>query len=424
MKRFTSTKALGLVAAAFVAAAITIAFVANPAQITWSYVQEAATLFNTSQINWAAQTGCGTATYPWVPADSQCEAPGGGGGGASNLFIYEQNDSSGGTALNYSVCWSQTTFAQQLVVKCPSSASNGTDNNVPFLGVCVSGCGTSGYAKIQYAGEVSWICDGTVTSISGGGYWVQPSTSTSGECHQPTGSYPPSPNENANGNTIIGFPDTGNSGSGTAATVNLYPFPYYVSINGAGQNALLMSIGSGSPYDSYSQWYQNPSSSAIAYALGGNGFYINEGSGDYAAFGYEPGLGTSGHDLIFDLLTNGYGLPPTAMLQFKGSTMNQPDVRGSVSGTVAVGISGQLCVGNTGGNFIWTLAGNTTTYSPTCENPGHVEYWTIEPPASGGPYTFTWPSGFVGMPIISLLSSSPAVATACVWDGTNCNHLQ
>lgn len=46
----------------------------------------AAAQINPNQIGWTVgTTGCSTATYPWVPADNACEAPGGGGGGLNGV---------------------------------------------------------------------------------------------------------------------------------------------------------------------------------------------------------------------------------------------------------------------------------------------------------------------------------------------------
>ena len=48
-------------------------------------------------IRWAAATGCATATYVWVPADHQCEAPGAGAGtGTCTSGQYETGDATGG----------------------------------------------------------------------------------------------------------------------------------------------------------------------------------------------------------------------------------------------------------------------------------------------------------------------------------------
>ena len=48
----------------------------------------AAAQINPNQIGWTVgTTGCSTATYPWVPADNACEAPGGGGGGLAGVNL-------------------------------------------------------------------------------------------------------------------------------------------------------------------------------------------------------------------------------------------------------------------------------------------------------------------------------------------------
>lgn len=365
---------------------------------------------NTNQINWGARTGCTTTGFPWVPADAQCESI--GGGNNSPMYYLLPNDASG-TGTGLLACWTSSALHQTTVTTCGTSNNNGSDNNPPIVGVCVSGCGTSGWATIQFAGAVSWLCDGTVTTTE---YWVQPSASVAGECTQPTGSFAPSPNENPEGNTTLGRPLVGNAGAGTAAIIQLLPYAGYTLGNNTSQ--FVMAVGMGSPFLTMSHVSQSLSTDPyIPYAVTANGFFIyNGGSNKNIIFGQST-QGTSGKDVILDSLTNGPGLPPNAQLRVKMSQYQVPQVVSSATGTVTLGgHSSNFDVGNSTGVYILNLTGNATTYTPADDNAGHIITFVITPNA----FTWTWPSGtpaFIGAPIVT--NTSTPVSTSFIFDGTN-----
>ena len=333
-------------------------------------------------------------------------------GGAPPTFIYVPNAASVGTVINESACWSQISYAQQYAQVCPISYGQGLDHNLPFIGVCVSGCGTTGTAKIQISGEVSWICDNSVTSISAGGYWVQPSSTTNGYCHQPGGAYPPAPNENPEGNTVVGFPDTGNAGIGTAALINLSTAPYYQ------QQGLLSSIGGGSPFYSITYWYQNPSTDAIPYSLTGTGFHIQQQAShnQYTMVGQSTS-GSTGVDTLFDSLSHGFTSNGGSMFRFNGAQYQVPQIQ-TINGAASAGTNGYFFMCSSTGMYIFTLAGNSSLNTVSCDNPGHISTFDIIQASSGGPYTFTWPANFLNAPAISTIAGKSTVVSF-LYDGTN-----
>lgn len=344
-------------------------------------------------------------------------------GAAANSPMYEllPNDPTG-TGANLLACWTSTSIHQLTVASCATTGTNGTDDNPPIVGVCVSGCGTTGYATIQFAGAVSWLCDGTVTTTE---YWVQPSVVTAGQCHQPTGSFAPSPNENPEGNTVLGRVLTANTGTGTAATIQLLPFGSYGLANGtpptATNFALLMN---GSNFGSMSHNAQEPSTATMPYAFvtaqGGGIYFNNGGSNKFIEFG-GTALGASGADVTYDSLSNGPGSPTNSQLRFFAEQYQQPQAV-AANGTVTLGFhSGNFDVGNSTGEYVITLNGNSTTYTPTDFNAGDPLNFTFEPPASGGPFTWTWPSLLIGGPTVSLSSGAHAQTVTFKSDGTNFN---
>jgi hypothetical protein len=141
-----------------------------------------------------------------------------------------------------------------------------------------------------------------------------------------------------------------------------------------------------------------------------------ENSGANAVIG-GLGQGAGGTDLTLDTLTNTYGSWKSTMVRVNGSLYNVPLVL-TVNGTQDIGQGGYFRMGATGGVFIFTLSGNATTYFPTYDNPGHIVTFDIVQAASGGPYTWTWPSGFINAPVISTMAGASTVAQF-LYDGTN-----
>lgn len=106
-------------------------------------------------------------------------------------------NSSTGTTTNRLSCLDSSGKA----VNCPASA-------VGVIGVCVTGCGTSGSASIAVAGSAGCAFDGSTTA----GDYVVPS-STSGECTDAGQTYP------STGVNLVGRVPTTNTGSGTYTIV-------------------------------------------------------------------------------------------------------------------------------------------------------------------------------------------------------------
>jgi hypothetical protein len=366
-------------------------------------------------------------------------SPCGGGGGTSALTETLANDPSVGTTTGLLACYTDVNTGIIGTCSVSQSGVQGTNGNVPWVGVCISGCGTTGLATIQYAGPVSWICDDSVSATADA---VQPSITNAGECHQPAGESNAIPNENPESNSFLGQAVTGNSGSGTAATINLFPFPFYRVAPGG----LVISSNPASPYLTVAHLGQATSSYTIPFALTGNGLATTQVSGN-GNFNTNYGLstfGTSGRDTVLDSLSNGFGEPPTEMLALVGSQYQIPagttpgtDGNGatftppSISGTWAPGgISGDFCVGGTSGMYIIRLAGNTTQgpaqpniEGQGCDNPGHIIYFEVMPPSSGGPFTLTWASNFVNPPTVSLSSGASPVLASFLFDGANYNCI-
>jgi hypothetical protein len=371
------------------------------------------------------------------PTAATWQTPASGGAGVLTQSL--ANDSSVGTSTGLLACYTNTNLG--LVGTCSTTQSGiqGTNGNVPWAGVCISGCGTTGFATIQYAGPVSWICDDSVGTSAD---VIQPSITAAGECHQPAGESNPIPNENPESNSFFGLPVTANSGAGTAATINLIDFPFSRFAFPFG--GIVMSQGGSSPFLTISHLGQQTSTYTIPFALTGNGLATTQVSGQGNAF-TNYGLstfGTSGRDTVLDSLSNGFGGPPTEMLALVGSQYQipagtTPGTSGngatftppSISGTWAPGgISGDFCVGGTSGMYIIQLAGNTTqgtipSSSARCDNPGHVIYFEIMPPSSGGPFTLTWASSFVNPPTVSLSSGGSPVLASFLFDGASYNCI-
>lgn len=328
------------------------------------------------------------------------------------------NYGTGGTTVNLAACWQNHSNLTNGVVVCPTSAQGGTNINPPVAGVVTAGAGTTGLATVQYQGNVSWICDNLV----GVGDMVFLSSSTAGECHDAViagGVNSEQLNENPETNTVLGVVVTANAGAGTAAIINLMPL--FGGVQGAiqtGQGFALYSVGS--PYPRPTYWSQNSStasgSSGSPYALiGANPIDLFHGTGIFEINPGNSGLGSSGRDVVFDSLTHGFGFPPNEAMRFNGSTYNVPTVA-SVTGAEALDVS------STTGVYVWTLTGNTTLSTPTDDNAGHILTFDLVQAASGGPYTFTWPSNFKNPPTISTVASSSTVASF-LFDGTNYWYL-
>lgn len=117
----------------------------------------------------------------------------------SNVFI---NDTSIGTATNKLVKINGT---NQVVI-------TGVSDTDGAIGICASGCGTSGSANIAFAGVINCVFDGATTTND----WVQIS-STSGDCHDTSSTTRPTSGQ------VIGKVLSTNGGGGT------YPIAFQLS---------------------------------------------------------------------------------------------------------------------------------------------------------------------------------------------------
>lgn len=319
------------------------------------------------------------------------------------------NASTTGTTLNMMAALNASNQNDSSVVINPANNGNGMANigTKGLMGVCISGCGTTGNATLQFAGQVLWKCDNQTTV---GDYVV--TSGTAGECHD-NGS---GENQTSLSATPIGRVLAANSGAGTNSLIELMPVipqnGYPVS---TGFSALIGAVGAGSPFmQAVGRWGTDANGALV----GSMQIKLyKDGTTNYTVI--DPGnsgVGASGRDFVIDPLTNGYGLPPNEMVRINGSLYN-------VANTATVSGTKTLDVGTTTGVYVWTLSGNTTLSTPSDDNAGHILYFEIKAPASGGPYTFAWPANFINPPTISLSAGNTSVTAAFMYDGTNYYNL-
>lgn len=333
----------------------------------------------------------------------------------SAMWMLLPNDTAG-TAINLLASWVGS-FLQDTIKTTPITNNNGTDAAPCLVGVVIAGAGTTGNATVQFAGACPLLCDMTVSP----GDWIQPSVAVAGQGHSPLGGHTET-NENPEANSIIGRVLVGNTGANTIAIVQLMPLGMYTPSlpgNSPSPGGFLMPMGPGSPFLSQTYWGQEPVTHAL---ISGKAIKLFSTTGsNYFSIDPTPGNGTSGKDLLVDLLSNGPGLPTVAMLRLNASSYNVPTIQ-NVSGTVSFGQTGFFRMGNTGGVFILTLTGNATTFNPVNDNPGHIVTFEIIQAASGGPYTWTWPSSFKNAPAVTTVAGASTVASF-LYDGTNYWYL-
>lgn len=368
-------------------------------------------------------TATGSAAATW-------QTPSGGGatnvscpsGSSSNAQCVTgiPNDSTGGTALNMMACWAGQAYEQENLVTCPA-ATYGTDNPPGAVGICVAGCGTSGTAVIQRDGPVNWYIDTTVYA----GQQIQLSPTTGGEGDCPNGALPGciAPGEHTFATFVAGRVITGNAGAGTLALVDLEPFT--TSAAGGYSSAapygsfLMLSAGNGSNFLQQSTALQQaPSSFGLPLALVAPGiaFTNAHGSNNPCSAFYNEGDG-QGEDLSFDPFTTG---TCHSMLELKGSMWMTPDVR-TVNGTVTQPSGGEFYPGASSNIHIWTLAGNSSIWNPSQDNAGDILIFDLVQASSGGPFSWTWPTGgpnWINMPSITTTAGGETI-TAALFDGTN-----
>jgi hypothetical protein len=350
-------------------------------------------------------------------------------GSASNAECYSFPNDATGTGINLLACLVGIGIHQQTMATCASGgSSNGTDQNPNILGVCVANCGTSGSGIVQTAGTVGWLCDGTISIV---GNWVQPSNTVAGECHQPaSGGFTPSPNEDPQGNTVLGRPVLANSGAGTLAQISWLPFGSYtvgapLGVNGGNYYSNLAVLYNGGSVGSMAKnIFQAPSTDPIPYAIAVPGIAFEQSGSGKAVYLGNMSQGASGNDITFDPLSHGENSPPDEAMRFNGNQYQVPSNCGnltppcSASGTISLGGNlGNFDPGSSTGLYVLNLTANATTFTPiTDDNFGHILMFVITPNS----FTWTWPSGtpgFINAPVVSA-SSSPLVSEF-FFDGTN-----
>ena len=399
--------------------------------MTASQVPIAATASTVTSSKALAGSGAGITTGPGSSTSGDCvvfTGTGGqiadagatcgvGGNGAQQWLL--ANDSSGGTAANLMAAWVSDSITGNSVVTAPSALGpGGTNKNPALVGVCLSGCGTSGNGTFQFAGAVSWTCDNQ-TAI---GEQVVLSSTTAGECDALVSSQ--QVNENPEGNSVVGKVLVANSGAGTASTVELVPYPGYAQQGPSAQSGITLNPGQGfalgnfgSPFLSSSYWTQISLGSThlagallgnapIALAYGNSYGYIDNGIG---------GLGQSGHDVGVNTLAYTYNKPG---FYFANEEYVIP-YSTTCSGTLTVGVTHQFYPTYYGNNYTIQLTGNCTIPAPTADNTGEILTMEFTPPGSGGPYAVTWNAVFLNAPVVSLSSGGTPVSVSFYFDGTD-----
>ena len=343
------------------------------------------------------------------------------GSASGYQYVYLPNCSSTGTTLNSWAKYAGQSVSNQCITSLTTSDYNLGAGGVSIVGIVVAGAGTTGNAKVAISGTVPCQFDSAIAITQG--EYVMPSNSVNGACEAVA--FTPA-NEDPNSNIFYALADA-NGSAGAVVNVDLMTIPGTYgnqTVNNAPPTlTLLASAAYGGMFGVPSLLQQSlpgTGTTSGAYLLPQVPFHFIYGNATHFTNLGQSALGASGQDFSLDLLTNGLGSPPTSMLRVNGSSYNVPDVR-NINGTVSVGISGDFCIGNTGGVYVWTFTGNATTYTPICDNAGHSIAFTFEPPASGGPYTFTWPSGFINAPTVSLSAGNPAQTVSFAYDGTNYN---
>jgi len=328
------------------------------------------------------------------------------------------NYSVGGTALNLMAAYQSCSDASTSpIVTLSHTNTNGTDNAACPVGVVINNPGTAGTALAQSTGPAPWICD-NATQV---GDWVTLSIAADGECDDRGSGFGYAENgldETPQTNTIVGRVITSGA-AGAVSLINLFDKPPISWGYSPNRPFFPLFNGPGSKYFNYSAWWQDPSS--LNQAFSGKGqihlYFIGNAGYDLIDNG-AGGIGNSGADFGFDTISHGLGLPAAQETYFNTSTYYPPNVQ-SANGTVSVGQNGFFRMSASSGHFIWTLAGNSTTYCPVQDNPVHHVTFDIIQAASGGPYTWTWPSCFKNPPAIPTTAGASTMVGFVTFDAVN-----
>lgn len=364
----------------------------------------------------SGQTGCTTAAYAWVPEDEKCEALGGSGVNSPQYRLAIQGASSN-TALNKFACWATNSNDGNYAILCPA-ATYGTDNPPSFIGAGYGNMGTSGLGQFVYQGDIDIVCDNQVYQ----GDWVRLSTSSAGECDDPQVSQQEQQvNENPEGNWVVGYADTSNSGAGTQAEINVMAtYGYAQDWTGlpTGSGFALTAFGSTSLSTSY--WGQCAVAGGTycdARALLGRApLNIEDNANAEGRFKIDngsEGVGASSSDIVFDNQYTSYPYTGSSGVStaLRANLWSIP-YAATVSGSpTALSIDGYDS-GHTNllSNTIhYTLSGNLTVPAPVNDNAGDILTWVITQAASGGPYTVTWPANFENFPTVTTTAGATTV---------------
>lgn len=157
---------------------------------------------NTNVFQLAANNSTSTAGTLFCDDGSGNVTTSGCSTGGTTATITIANASSTGTTTS---TITKLTGAPSTAVIAATTDTGGT------VGICTSGCTTSGNATIQIAGSVNCVFDGATTA----GDYVQISSSTAGNCHDTASTYPTS-------GQVIGRVLSTN-GSGGTYSIDLFP---------------------------------------------------------------------------------------------------------------------------------------------------------------------------------------------------------
>lgn len=138
------------------------------------------------------------------------------------------------------------------------------------IGICTANCSTTGNATIAIGGTASCVFDGATTA----GHWVQPSSTTGGDCHDAGATVP-------SGVQVLGQV-TSTNGSGGTYTIDMNP----VGVMGGGGGSISYSAGTGLTLTGHSFSLTTP----VTTANGGTG---TTGVPQRLAIGWPAGVDPS-----------------------------------------------------------------------------------------------------------------------------------
>jgi len=259
----------------------------------------------------------------------KCMAISAGGLGSGNINMTVANASSVGT----------TTGLLAKLTGAPSTVRNAeTTDTENAIGVCTSGCGTTGDATIAIAGQVNCQFDGSTTA----GNYVVISATSAGKCHDNGSSFP-------NDKAAYGRVLTTNVGAGTYAMTLMTPD---IAFQNAGN-------GKSRPGGSNGQYQFNDSNSF-------NGGPLIRESANVVA----QRNGASGQQFNIYRVFNNVSSFERLHLGWDGSNYGiYVDNQAGTVGTAELAIGGNPIIFYTNGSNRWSI-GTTGHFTPTGSNGG------------------------------------------------------